>query len=142
MTTALAATETEVPRELTCPKCDRATPVQEPFCRHCGRHLYIACPHCGEVNFRGNQVCIECSSSLRKGRVPVTPASHRLVWPVCWAPSASRWWVVPAQVAVFIAAVVAGSYGAFRLAQWEGLFPKPQIYILENGHLRPAPVKQ
>jgi hypothetical protein len=50
--------------------------------------------------------------------------------------------VVPAQVAVFIAAVVAGSYGAFRLAQWEGLFPKPQIYILENGQLRPAPAKQ
>jgi len=140
-----ASTETELPLELQCPKCGRTTPSQEPFCRHCRRHLYVACPRCGEVNFRGNERCVECNVSLHKSRVPVAPASHQLVWPVCWASPASRWWVVPIQVLVFIVAVAAGSYGAFRLAQWEGLIPQPQIYILQDGQTiptSPQPIKK
>ena len=139
MTTVTPAIESELPPVHQCPKCSTPNPAKELVCLHCGRHLYLVCPDCGEVNFRGNEWCCECHSQLRQARHPITPPISRFYWPLNWSLRQARWWVVPAQVVLFIVAVVAGSYGTFRLAQWNVrvlIPPEPEVYILENGTYR------
>lgn len=123
-------------------KCGKPNPATELICLACGRHLYVACHHCGELNYRANERCVECRTQLRplRRRAP-EPRVYQFVWPVRWSIQAPRWWVIPAQIVAFVASVLVTVAAVKILVEWPGWRPKPpsepEVLVLENGRLRP-----
>jgi serine/threonine protein kinase len=57
-----------VTRFVTCPKCQAANPVRQPYCNGCAAPLTDAtppCNHCGKTNRMGSRCCIHCGNRLR-----------------------------------------------------------------------------
>lgn len=90
--------------QLICPQCGYPNPSGSDRCSHCQKHLYILCSECDHVNFRGHSHCEKCQSPLRHSH-SMPPPSHHLHWPFCWRMDASRKWLVPLQLLIFVSAV-------------------------------------
>lgn len=147
MTTAWPLTEAGPVGSVICPKCGHLNTLiaetAEVVCARCERHLFVVCHHCGELNYRGNHRCTACRTQLRVPAPLHQPPIHLFVWPVRWSWQSPRRWVLPAQLAVFVAGVLLTFLGVVK---WVERKPPPpvepverQVYVLEDGQLRPLP---
>lgn len=129
-----------VPGQVACPKCGEVVQLPADLCPHCHKHLYVKCGECHAPNFRGMRQCRECGAVLKHAVHEARPRIDRQLWPIRWSFDRRRRWLVPVQLALFIASVSLASYAAIKIAEYRRPRPSsepPEVYVLEDGRLRP-----
>ncbi len=117
--------------QIRCAKCGFLNHTKADNCRSCGRHLWINCHLCGEVNARVNQACDACRGQLHIPRLSPPPA-HKLCWPWCWYYDRDRKWLLPLLGLCFLAAVVLGSGLAISGVNFLDNFDKVERYLFAD----------
>jgi hypothetical protein len=100
--------------------------------------LYVKCEECHAVNFRAREQCRECGARLKHAIPSAGPRIHRHVWPACWSADRRRRWLVPVQVALFVATVTLASYATIKVVEYRQRPPRlepPEVCLLDNGKL-------
>lgn len=137
---------TEVPEPvadqlLACPKCGETARLPVDTCPRCRRHLYLKCGECQTVNLRRLEQCHACGARLKHTLRNAGPHVERHVWPVRWSFNRRRKWLLPVQIALFMASVSMASFTAITIVESLGRRaepPPPEVYVVENGKLQPV----